>query len=170
MTNQRYIELTYIVAENEEEEEHRDYSRISKVTQAIINHSAYSCIGSSSCLKQKNIKKLFPQTLKQCELLNQTNVNASSPKKGDPKSGVNEASASFNSISSNINSTMGNGLNSSVNLGARHGQRTGRPQDDEISNNRSMKSMSVLRKPGLAGEIEDKVTTDFMKLVDFMQD
>jgi hypothetical protein len=36
MTNHRYIELTYVVAETEEEEEQRDYSRVSKVTQAII--------------------------------------------------------------------------------------------------------------------------------------
>ena len=32
MTNHRYIELTYVVAETEEEEEQRDYSRVSKVT------------------------------------------------------------------------------------------------------------------------------------------
>ena len=32
MTNQRYIDLTYIVAENEDEEEQRNYSAISKIT------------------------------------------------------------------------------------------------------------------------------------------
>lgn len=60
MTNQRYIDLTYVVAENEEEEEQRDYSVVAKQTKAAINHSSYSCIGSQSCLKQKTIRKLFP--------------------------------------------------------------------------------------------------------------
>jgi hypothetical protein len=73
MSNHRYIELTYVVAENEEEEEQRDYSRICKITQSVLPHSQYACIGSSTCLKQKNIRKLFPQTLKQCEQSNQAN-------------------------------------------------------------------------------------------------
>ena len=29
--------------------------------------------------------------------------------------------------------------------------------------------MPIARKPGLAGQIEDKVTTDFMKLMDIME-
>ena len=69
MSNQRYVELTYIVAEQEEEEEQRDFSRVSKSTKAVLNHASYACIGSSTCLKQKAIRKLFPQTLKQCEEL-----------------------------------------------------------------------------------------------------
>ena len=76
-TNTRYVELTYIVAEHEEEEEQRDYSRVSKNTQPLLQHSSYSCIGSSTCLKQKNIRKLFPQTLKQCEELDKGNSAAS---------------------------------------------------------------------------------------------
>ena len=51
MTNHRYVELTYIVAEQEEEEEQRDFSRVSKSTKAVLNHASYSCIGSSTCLK-----------------------------------------------------------------------------------------------------------------------
>lgn len=74
MTNQRYIDLTYIVAEQEDEEEQRNYSAISKITKPVLPHSSYSCIGNPSCLKQKNIRKLFPLTLKQCEELNQVNV------------------------------------------------------------------------------------------------
>ena len=73
MTNQRYIDLTYIVAEHEEEEEQRDQSRVSKITKSVLNHSSYSCIGSSTCLKQKNIRKLFPQSLKQIEKHNKLN-------------------------------------------------------------------------------------------------
>lgn len=69
-TNTRYVDLTYIVAENEEEEEQRDYSRVAKSTQPSLPHHTFSCIGSSSCLKQKAIKKIFPQTLKQCQNLN----------------------------------------------------------------------------------------------------
>lgn len=48
-TNSRYVDLTYIVAENEEEEEQRDYSRVSKSTKPMLNHSSYSCIGSATC-------------------------------------------------------------------------------------------------------------------------
>ncbi len=51
MTNQRYIDLTYIVAENEEEEEQRDYTVVAKGTKSAIKHASYSCIGSSTCLK-----------------------------------------------------------------------------------------------------------------------
>ena len=69
-TNTRYVDLTYIVAENEEEEEQRDYSRVAKNTMPSLPHHAYSCIGSSTTLKQKAIRKLFPKTLKQCQSLN----------------------------------------------------------------------------------------------------
>jgi len=82
MTNQRYIDLTFIVAENEEEEEQRDYSAITKVSKAVINHSGYSCIGQSSCLKQKNIRKLYLDTLKQCEERNHLNSAASTRLEG----------------------------------------------------------------------------------------
>ena len=33
-----------------------------------------------------------------------------------------------------------------------------------------MKATPLIRKDGLAGEMEDKVTSDFMKLMDYMQD
>ena len=82
MTNQRYIDLTYIVAEHEEEEEQRDYSRVSKVTKAVLNHSSYACIGSSTCLKQKNIRRLFPQVLKQIEQQNMLNLTVSTALSG----------------------------------------------------------------------------------------
>ena len=51
MTNHRYVELTYLVAEHEEEEDQRDFSRYSKSTKAIFNHASFACIGSSTCLK-----------------------------------------------------------------------------------------------------------------------
>jgi len=73
MTNHKYVELTYLVAEQEEEEDQRDFSRFSKSTKAVFNHASFACIGSSSCLKQKNIRKLFPTTLKQCEELQASN-------------------------------------------------------------------------------------------------
>lgn len=45
--NQRYIELTYIVNEAEEEEEQRNYSVLSKTTDPInIAHHKYACIGN----------------------------------------------------------------------------------------------------------------------------
>ena len=50
-TNRRYISLTYIVAESREEAELRDFTRASKSTQPLLNHSSYSCIGSSTCLR-----------------------------------------------------------------------------------------------------------------------
>ena len=63
-SNQRYHDLTYIVNESEEEIEMRDYTVACKSTQPIsLLHSQTSCIGSSSVLKQRNIKKIFPQTL-----------------------------------------------------------------------------------------------------------
>jgi len=171
MTNHRYIELTYVVAETEEEEEQRDYSRVSKVTQAVIQHSAYSAIGSSSCLKQKNIRKLFPQTLRHCETLNEANNVASIPvKKGELTS---EKNASFKSVNPNMNGTVGGGLNASVSTGASLNERRlskPMPDADNTINGSSIKSIPMLRKVGLAGEIEDKVTTDFMRLMDYMQD
>ena len=66
-SNHRFVELRYVVAEQEEDEEARDYSRYSKITTPTLNHSAYSCIGSATCHKQKQVRKLFPITLKQCE-------------------------------------------------------------------------------------------------------
>ena len=68
------------MAENEEDDEQRDFSRVAKVTKPVLNHSSYSCIGSSSCLKQKNIRKLFPQTLLSCESLQ---VGNPGPKKDE---------------------------------------------------------------------------------------
>ena len=63
-SNSRYVDLTFIVNENEEELEMRDYTVACKSTQPIsLMHSQTSCIGSSNVLKQKNIKKIFPQTL-----------------------------------------------------------------------------------------------------------
>ena len=50
-TSRRYISLTYIVAESREEAESRDFTRVSKSTQAVLNHSGYSCIGSQTCLR-----------------------------------------------------------------------------------------------------------------------
>ena len=51
----------------EEEEESRNYSVLCKITEPTIDHSKYSCIGSSTCLKQKNIKKAFPLILQLCK-------------------------------------------------------------------------------------------------------
>ena len=102
-TNHRYVELTYIVAENEEEEEQRDYSRVSKVTKAVLNHANYCCIGNSTCLKQKNIRKVFPATLKQCEERNKINLEAANSKKkaGSGSGNQNpENDSSFASIQS----------------------------------------------------------------------
>ena len=50
-TNQLYQDLRFIVHDYEEEEEQRDYSRVSKKTKPELTHSNYACIGSSSCLK-----------------------------------------------------------------------------------------------------------------------
>ena len=50
-TNHRFVELTYVVAEQEEDEEARDFSRYSKNTNPTLNHSAFACIGSATCLK-----------------------------------------------------------------------------------------------------------------------
>ena len=89
MTNHRYVELTYIVAEQEEEEEQRDFNRVSKATKAVLNHASYSCIGSSTCLKQKSIRKLFPQTLRQCEVLQAANnVSGAKNAQGQPNQGA----------------------------------------------------------------------------------
>lgn len=96
MTNTRYIDLTYMVAEHEEEEELRDFSRVSKNTKAELNHSSYACIGSATCLKQKNIRKLFPQSLKQMELNNKLNV-ATTKAKTQNSSDVNNKSTDVTS-------------------------------------------------------------------------
>ena len=50
-SNHRFVELRYVVAEQEEDEEARDFSRHSKNTNPILNHGAFSCIGSATCLK-----------------------------------------------------------------------------------------------------------------------
>ena len=90
--SKRFLELQFLVAEQEEEEEQRDQSRVSKVTQAVINHSSYSCIGSHTSLKQKTIRKLFPQSLKQLEKLNK--VNAANQKETSPSRHLESASES----------------------------------------------------------------------------
>ena len=68
-SNKRFAELNYVITEYEEEEEQRDFTRVSKITAPVLKHSDFSCIGSSTCMKQKNIRKLFPATLKQCKEL-----------------------------------------------------------------------------------------------------
>ena len=51
-SNQRFIDLTYIVNENEEEQEMRDYTIAAKTTQPMgIQHSQTACIGSANVLK-----------------------------------------------------------------------------------------------------------------------
>ena len=71
--SKRYKDLFYIHEEQAEEEDQRDFSRVAKDTQPVLNHSAYACIGTSSCNKQQPIMKLFPETLKSCEKLQEAN-------------------------------------------------------------------------------------------------
>ena len=111
-TNSRYVDLTYVVAENEEEEEQRDFSRVAKATAPVLNHSGYSCIGSQTCLKQKNIRKLFPNTLRQCEEMNKANQVGAKKVKGATDSTVE--GNSFISLNSKVNSTALPGIDQSM--------------------------------------------------------
>lgn len=62
--NGRYLELSYQVNEFEEEEEQRNYTNLAKITEPTnITHHRYSCIGPQTCLKQRNLRKVFPYTL-----------------------------------------------------------------------------------------------------------
>ena len=45
MSNQRYIDLTFIAADHDEEEEQRDLTRATKNTKPLLTHSNYTCIG-----------------------------------------------------------------------------------------------------------------------------
>ena len=161
-SNSRYVDLTYLVAENEEEEEQRDYSRVSKTTQPVLQHSSFAAIGSSNCLKQKNIRKLFPQTLKQCEELDKANkIPVKKPQNGENGlDGPHTHNQSFVSLQSKINNPVGNSLASS---------RINQNSAEQLPETSPFRSTTMLRKSGLAGEIEDKVTADFMKLMDYMQ-
>ena len=64
---QRYQKLSLDVQELEEEEESRNYSIFCKITEPNLPHYKFSCIGSQTCLKQKNIKRAFPSVLQQCK-------------------------------------------------------------------------------------------------------
>jgi hypothetical protein len=69
---EKFMDLTIAVQEYEEEEETRDLKDASKTTKPIasgVQHSQVGCIGSDTTLKQKNIKKLFVNVLKECEQL-----------------------------------------------------------------------------------------------------
>lgn len=69
---EKFMDLTISVQEYEEEEETRDLTDAAKTTKPIaggVQHSQVCCIGSDSTLKQKNIKKLFVNVLKECEQL-----------------------------------------------------------------------------------------------------
>ena len=100
-----------MVAENEEEEEQRDFSRVAKITQPVLNHSSYSCIGSATCLKQKTIRKLFPNTLKQCEEFNKANIVGAKRIPGD---NTGTTGNSFVSLNSKVNSTALPGIDQSL--------------------------------------------------------
>ena len=66
-TNQRFVELSYMVNEYEEEEEQRNYQVMAKLTTPVnIAHHRHPCIGTQTCLRQKNIKKVFAHTMIQC--------------------------------------------------------------------------------------------------------
>ena len=65
--------MTYIMAENREEVESRDFTTASKSSQAILTHSGYSCIGSATCFRQKPVKRFFPQALAFCAQLQKVN-------------------------------------------------------------------------------------------------
>lgn len=40
---------------------------MAKITEPVnIVHHKYACIGNQTCLRQKNIKKMFAHTLNQC--------------------------------------------------------------------------------------------------------
>ena len=68
--DKQYLDLQFIVQEFEDELDRRDYSDLCKRTKPIaLQHSQCACIGSETTLKQKTIKKLFPDTLKECEIL-----------------------------------------------------------------------------------------------------
>ena len=72
--SKRYKQLFLVHEEQAEEEEQRDFNRLTKETKPLLNHASYACIGTSTCNKQRPITKLFPETLKHCEQLQQANI------------------------------------------------------------------------------------------------
>jgi len=166
MTNQRYIDLTYIVAENEEEEEQRDYSVVAKQTKAAINHSSYSCIGSQTCHKQKTIRKLFPLTLKQCEELNKVNIAAMAKTQAN-KGTLEDKNNSFASLTSNKFGSIADNNHDTVsgNLSRPKGHSDG--SMPLIGS--PVKSIPLMRKTGEAGVLEDRSIADFMKHLDVLE-
>jgi hypothetical protein len=66
------MDLQFAVHEFEEEEDIRNLIELAKTTKPLpsgVQHSLCACIANETTLHQKHVKKLFPQTLKECESL-----------------------------------------------------------------------------------------------------
>lgn len=66
-SNRRYVELSYLVQDAEEEAEQRDFKVLAKTAAPLDPHYLYAAIGTATSFKQKSIKKMFPYSLKQCK-------------------------------------------------------------------------------------------------------
>lgn len=68
--NNRLFDLSFSVNDYEEENDARDLTDFCKTSKPLITsvqHSLCACKASETTLKQKTIKKLFHNTVKECE-------------------------------------------------------------------------------------------------------
>jgi hypothetical protein len=55
--------MLFNVADQEGENEQRDFSNQAKSAIPKLDHSEFSCVGTSTCLRQRMIPKLFVDSL-----------------------------------------------------------------------------------------------------------
>lgn len=91
-----------------------------------------------------------------------------SPVKGkaDGMNTTAENNASFLSLGSK-GASLGGPANMTL---SQMSQYNGNPAEDITLSGSPVKALQIVRKSGLAGEIEDKETTNFMKLMDYLAD